>query len=808
MVEATGQSTVTATLSAISGLDTTVTLGFTGTATNIADYTRSGIQIVIPAGSLTGTITLDAVQDLLFEGDETVIVEITGVTNGTESGVQQVTATITDDDTAPTVTLAVLPLTMAEAAGQSTVTATLSAISGLDTTVTLGFTGTATNLADYTRSDTQIVIPAGQLTGTITLTAVQDALDEADETIVVDISSVANGTESGAQQVTATIIDDDPTPTLSINDVIVVEGNSGTTNAVFTVTLSAPSGQIVTVLAASANDTATSPGDYLALPPTTVTFAPGETTQTVTVAVNGDAVVESNESYFVNLTGATNAAFSDSQGLGTIADDDVATVSFAKINDGAETNTPTNGVFRVTQSAVSSTDTVVPYSIAGTATPGAGNDYTTLSGTVTIPAGQTTADIVVFVLNDAVIEDTETVTLTLTGFGTHDPDITLDVNPANLTATVNIVDDDPLIITSPATAGIAENTPATTVVLDVNANPVAGHTLTCSLSGPDSAAFTINSLTGEIQFVTSPNYELPTDVGGDNVYNVTVSVTADFTPPRTTQQNLAITVTPVNDNAPQFVDASPTFSILEGSSAGTAVGAVSATDADLPADSLQYSIVSGNGSGAFSINPNTGAITVLDPSQLDFETTPSFTLNVQVSDLGSPTPLTDNAVVVINVTNVPEEPTITIPNPMGTYHLGRVPAFVSPDSTFTYGDVADPDFSNAQLTVSIVAGRHRRDRLSIFPKGDGAGQINVKGHRVYFSGKQIGTFQGGHGNKHPDLVVTFNAKASTSAVDNLIRRVSFQAKTDVGITRTITMQVTNVGGVDSGVATRDIAVVE
>ena len=117
---------------------------------------------------------------------------------------------------------------LAEAGGVATVTATLSAASGFDVTVTLGFTGTATNGADYTRSATSIIIPAGSTTGSITLTGVDDALDEADETVVVDITDVTNGTEDGAQQVTATITDDDPPPTVSIDDVTVAEGDAGT----------------------------------------------------------------------------------------------------------------------------------------------------------------------------------------------------------------------------------------------------------------------------------------------------------------------------------------------------------------------------------------------------------------------------------------------------------------------------------------------------------------------------------------------------------------------------------------------------
>lgn len=73
----------------------------------------------------------------------------------------------------------------------------------------LNFSGTAGNPADYTRSGTSIVIPPGSLSRSITPTAAQDSHPEPNETIIVDIGSVTNGTESGTQQVTATIVDDD-----------------------------------------------------------------------------------------------------------------------------------------------------------------------------------------------------------------------------------------------------------------------------------------------------------------------------------------------------------------------------------------------------------------------------------------------------------------------------------------------------------------------------------------------------------------------------------------------------------------------
>ena len=200
IAEAGGVATFTATLSAASGQIVTVDLGFTGTATNVTDYTRSGTQITIPAGSLTGSVTVTAVSDPVDEPNETVIVDITGVTNATESGTQQQTTTITDDAPPPAVTLSVNNSSIGETGGVAILTATLSAPSSQAVTVDLGFTGTAANVTDYTRSGTQITIPAGSLTGTATVTAVGDTIDEANETVIVDITSVTNGTESGTQQ--------------------------------------------------------------------------------------------------------------------------------------------------------------------------------------------------------------------------------------------------------------------------------------------------------------------------------------------------------------------------------------------------------------------------------------------------------------------------------------------------------------------------------------------------------------------------------------------------------------------------------
>jgi len=210
-----GVSTITATLSAISALDVTIDLAYAGTATGGGvDYTASSSQIVILAGSTTGSVTITGDDDVIDETDETVLVDISGVSNGTDASVQQ-TIIITDDDAEPSVTLSESGSPIAEDGGVSTITATLSVLSGLDVTVDLAYTGTATGGGtDYTASSSQIVISAGSLTGSVDITGVDDALSEVDETVLVDISGVSNGTDASVQQ-TITITDDDMPPVIT-----------------------------------------------------------------------------------------------------------------------------------------------------------------------------------------------------------------------------------------------------------------------------------------------------------------------------------------------------------------------------------------------------------------------------------------------------------------------------------------------------------------------------------------------------------------------------------------------------------------
>jgi Calx-beta domain len=109
-------------------------------------------------------------------------------------------------------------------------------------------------------------------------------------------------------------------PTLTINDVSATEGNAGTKNFGFTVTISSAAN--ATVNFATADGTATAGSDYIATSGTLTFTSGGPVTQTITVQVIGDTLVEPNETFFVNLSGAAGATIADAQGLGTIIKDD------------------------------------------------------------------------------------------------------------------------------------------------------------------------------------------------------------------------------------------------------------------------------------------------------------------------------------------------------------------------------------------------------------------------------------------------------------------------------------------------------
>jgi uncharacterized repeat protein (TIGR01451 family) len=180
--------------------------------------------------------------------------------------------------------------------------------------------GTATAPSDYTASSGTVPIDPGQPSATVAVDVAGDATFETAETFVVNLTGASGATVEDGTGL-GTITDDDPPPSLSVDDPVVTEGNSGITVAAFTVTLAGATERTATVDFATSDGTATAPDDYGAVGGT-LTFLPGQTSQPVLVPVSGDTDPEADETFFLGLSNATDASIADGQGQGTIADDD------------------------------------------------------------------------------------------------------------------------------------------------------------------------------------------------------------------------------------------------------------------------------------------------------------------------------------------------------------------------------------------------------------------------------------------------------------------------------------------------------
>jgi hypothetical protein len=202
-------------------------------------------------------------------------------------------------------------------------------------------------------------------------------------------------------------------PMISIDDVAVAEGNSGTTNAVFTLTLSKASTTTVTVNFATVNGTASAGSDYDVVSGP-VSFDPNETTATIFVPVTGDTATENDETFFVNLSGSIGAGIADSQGVGTIANDDVPTVvvdDVAVVEGNAGT---ASAVFTVSLSVPTTLTVTMNYEAKDDGAI-AGSDYEATSGPLTFTPGLTSQQVAVSVLGDTQPEANETFFLDLSG---------------------------------------------------------------------------------------------------------------------------------------------------------------------------------------------------------------------------------------------------------------------------------------------------------------------------------------------------------------------------------------------------------
>ena len=282
--------------------------------------------------------------------------------------------------------------------------------------------------------------------------------------------------------------------------------------------------------------------------------------------------------------------------------------------------------------------------------------------------------------SDGTLTDTQDISVTVTAVNDNNPVITS--NGGGAVAAVNV----------------AENTTAVTTVAATDAD-LPAQTLTYSIvGGADAGLFTINGSTGELTFASAPDFETPIDADGNNVYEVTVQA-SDGT--LTDTQDISVTVTAVNDNDPIITSngggASAAVNVAENT---TAVTTVAATDADLPAQTLTYSIVGGADAGLFTINGSTGELTFA--SAPDFETPIDadgnnvYEVTVQASD-GT---LTDTQDISVTVTDVNEAPTAAD----NTVTTDEDTAYTFTAADFNFSDIDGDPLAGVRITALETAG--------------------------------------------------------------------------------------------------------
>ena len=404
-----------------------------GSAAAGSDYTTlSATGQSILAGNSTYTFPVSVSGDNVFEADEDFVVDVTNVANAVVVDGQG-TGTIQNDDVEPTLTATPANAgSVNEGNAGPTPVSIVYSLSGPaqdDLTIDLHTVDGSADASDYSgfgMGDT-VIIPGGSLSTNYTdITVTGDTTVEPDETfsVIVDNAFFGPGRRAPVGTTlptsTITIVNDDALPMeFSIDNVSITEGNAGTTNAVFTVTLATtmpPRGvTLASVNFSTVSGTADGLSDFQMTSGTLTFNATG--TQTVNVPIVGDTIDEIDETFTVVLSNPSGATISSTAGTGTgtILDDDAApTLSIDSVSL-AEGNAGTSNLsFTVALDAASGKVVTVAYATAdGTATT-ADNDYVSTAGTLTFnPGGATSQTVLVPINGDTAVEANETFVVNL-----------------------------------------------------------------------------------------------------------------------------------------------------------------------------------------------------------------------------------------------------------------------------------------------------------------------------------------------------------------------------------------------------------
>lgn len=388
-------------LSQTSSTNVRVNLGYHGTAIlNNAfpgavpsDYS-SALSVLIPGGQglTSASISLTTVNDTIDENAETVVIDIESVEAGLGS---TGTATLTIEDNDPTpVSLSVSSASFNENGGSTRVIATLPRVVDTSMSIAINYSGSAVNNTDYSAASATIVIAAGQSTGSVLISAINDSISEGPETFVASLGAITGGGGGGvattASSATLTIVDDEPLPqaSLSISALTFAE-KSGSATITARITNGVVSANPTTINLNFVNGTATGNVDFSSF--TTITIPAGQSTGSVTIFGIDDSIPELDETFTVAVGTVTNGSVSPafSQTV-TITSDEAGIQDFKLASTSDDGSSSTDGyisndtpTFNFQAPANQSITFEINGTSAGSSTAGASG-----SGTFTVPVGK------------------------------------------------------------------------------------------------------------------------------------------------------------------------------------------------------------------------------------------------------------------------------------------------------------------------------------------------------------------------------------------------------------------------------------
>ena len=421
--EAGGAQVITVRLS--NAYNSTVTVRYAtsnGTATAGSDYTATSGTLTFAPGETSKTFSIPIINDVLVEPSETIQLTLSAPVSATLGTQRTATINITDNDV-PTVSFSQTSKSASESTTSASFTVTLSSASTKSVTVryALASGGPATSGVDFTLPAGTLTFAPGEVSKTIAFTIANDTQDENDETLKIALSAPSNATLGSVSVATYTIVDNDASPAARFDfrtatgaPTSTVDVSESTSRITVPIILSAAAGRPITVNLAAVTGGTAIPGTDFSLSSSSVTFAPGETSKTVTLNITNDLLNEALETIRLALSSTTATIGTGSTAVVNLIDNDPApTVSFeAATSSGSEGIANPQSV-RVKLSAPSGQRVTVRYAFTASGSTATSADFTLPSGTLTFEPGETIKTIPLVIIQDQIVESSELIRMTL-----------------------------------------------------------------------------------------------------------------------------------------------------------------------------------------------------------------------------------------------------------------------------------------------------------------------------------------------------------------------------------------------------------